>query len=152
MGNVEKKLKELGIELPECPKPVAAYVPATCENGFIFASGQTAWVDGKLLYPGKVGEAVSVEEAYESAKISAVRVIAELKSIVGDLDNIKHIVKVTGYVNSAPDFGAQPKVVNGASELFCEVFGEAGKHARVAFGVGALPDNASVEIDVIAAI
>ncbi len=152
MSKVEERLKELGIELPECPKPVAAYVPAALENGFVFASGQTAFVDGKLLYAGKLGGGVSIEEGYESAKIAAIRVIAELKSLVGDLDKIKRIVKVTGYVNSAPDFGAQPKVVNGASELFRAAFGPAGEHARVAFGVGALPDNASVEVDVIAAV
>ena len=92
----------------------------------------------------------SIEEGYEAARLAAIRVIAELKSVVGDLDRIERIVKVTGYVNSAPDFGGQPKVINGASELFRNVFGEKGEHARVAFGTGALPDNAAVEIDVIA--
>ena len=93
---------------------------------------------------------LGIEEGYEAARLAAIRVIAELKSVVGDLDRIERIVKVTGYVNSAPDFGGQPKVINGASELFRNVFGEKGEHARVAFGTGALPDNAAVEIDVIA--
>lgn len=150
MSKVEEKLQELGIVVPPCPTPVAAYVPAAQAGQFIFASGQTPIVDGELLYKGKLGKDISVEEGYEASKLAAIRVIAELKSIVGDLDRIERIVKVTGYVNSAPDFGDQPKVVNGASELFRAVFGEKGEHARVAFGAGALPDNAAVEIDVVA--
>ena len=150
MGNIEKRLAELGIELPECPKPVAAYVPAAKAGGFVYASGQTPIIDGKLTYKGKLGRDVTVEEGYEAAKIAAIRVLSELKFIVGDLDKIQRIVRVTGYVNSMPDFGDQPKVINGASELFCAVFGDKGEHARVAFGAGALPDNAAVEVDVIA--
>ena len=150
MSKVEEKLKELGIEVPPCPAPVAAYVPAAQAGSFVFASGQTPIVDNKLIYKGKLGKDLGIEEGYEAAKLAAIRVIAELKSIVGDLDRIERIVKVTGYVNSAPDFGDQPKVVNGASELFRNVFGDKGEHARVAFGAGALPDNAAVEIDVIA--
>lgn len=150
MGKIEKRLEELGIELVECPKPVAAYVPAAKAGGFIYASGQTPIVDGKLIYQGKLGRDVTVEEGYDAARISAIRVLSELKSIVGDLDKIERIVRVTGYVNSMPDFGDQPKVINGASELFVNVFGDKGQHARVAFGAGALPDNAAVEVDVIA--
>ena len=140
----------MGIEVPPCTTPVAAYVPAAQAGNFIFASGQTPIVDNKLVYQGKLGKDLGIEEGYEAAKLAAIRVIAELKSIVGDLDRIERIVKVTGYVNSAPEFGDQPKVVNGASELFRAAFGEKGEHARVAFGAGALPDNAAVEIDVVA--
>ena len=150
MSKVEEKLKEMGIGVPPCPTPVAAYVPAAQAGNFIFASGQTPIVDNKLVYQGKLGKDLGIEEGYEAAKLAAIRVIAELKSIVGDLDRIERIVKVTGYVNSAPEFGDQPKVVNGASELFRAAFGEKGEHARVAFGAGALPDNAAVEIDVVA--
>ena len=150
MSKEEEKLKEMGIEVPPCPTPVAAYVPAAQAGNFIFASGQTPIVDNKLVYQGKLGKDLGIEEGYEAAKLAAIRVIAELKSIVGDLDRIERIVKVTGYVNSAPEFGDQPKVVNGASELFRAAFGEKGEHARVAFGAGALPDNAAVEIDVVA--
>lgn len=150
MGKVMDRVKELGIVIPPCPTPVAAYVPAAQAGNFVFASGQTPIIDGKLMYQGKLGENVSVEEGYEAAKLAAIRVLAELQSVVGDLDRIERIVKVTGYVNSAPEFGDQPKVVNGASELLRAVFGEKGEHARVAFGAGALPDNAAVEIDVVA--
>ena len=150
MNIVEKNLRELNITLPDCPTPVAAYVPAVRAGNFVFASGQTPIAGCNLVYKGKLGQDLGIEEGYEAARLAAILVIAELKSVVGDLDRIARIVKVTGYVNSAPDFGDQPKVVNGASELFRSVFGEKGDHARIAFGTGALPDNAAVEIDVIA--
>lgn len=150
MGIVETRLQEMGIVLPECPKPVAAYVPAVKMGGFVFASGQTPIIDGELIYKGKLGSEITIEQGYDAARIAAIRVLSELKFIVGDLDKIQRIVKVTGYVNSAPDFGDQPKVMNGASELFVKVFGDKGQHSRVAFGAGALPDNAAVEVDVIA--
>lgn len=150
MSKVEERIKELGLDIPPCPRPVAAYVPAAEAGGFVFASGQTPIVDDTLVYKGRLGEEISIQDGYEAAKIAALRVIAELKAAVGDLDRIERIVKVTGYVNSAPGFGAQPKVVNGASELLRDVFGQKGEHARIAFGVAALPDGAAVEIDLIA--
>ena len=150
MTNVEKRLQEHGIVIPDCPVPVAAYVPAQRAGDMLFASGQCAWVDGELLYRGRVGEAISLEDAYTSARLGALRCISELRSIA-DLDTLR-IVKVTGFVNAVPGYEAQPKVVNGASELFELAFGEKGKHARSAVGVGSLPDNASVEIEVIACI
>ena len=145
---VLEKLKEMGLTLPECPKPVAAYLPVQTAGNLIYASGQTAWVDGKLLYAGKVGGGVSVEEAYESAKLSAVNCLSAIAT-VADLDAIR-IVRVTGYVNAVPEFGDQPKVINGASELLVSLYGENGRHARSAIGVGSLPTNASVEVEIIA--
>lgn len=150
MSQVEERLAALGLALPECPVPVAAYVPSVEVGGFVFASGQTPVVDGKLIYKGKLGREFGIEQGYDAAKLAALRVIAELKAAVGDLDRIERIVKVTGYVNSAEDFEDQPKVVNGASELMRSAFGAKGEHARVAFGVAALPDGAAVEIDAIA--
>ena len=145
---VLEKLKKMGLTLPECPKPVAAYLPVQTAGNLIYASGQTAWVDGKLLYAGKVGGGVSVEEAYESAKLSAVNCLSAIAT-VADLDAIR-IVRVTGYVNAVPEFGDQPKVINGASELLVALYGENGRHARSAIGVGSLPTNASVEVEIIA--
>ena len=151
MSNIEERIKELGLELPECPKPVGAYVPAaTVENGLIYISGQTPVVKDRLLYKGKVGKEVSTQEAYEAAKICALRLIAELKYAVGDLDRVARIVKVNGYVNSEGDFGEQPSVINGASELLEAVFQDIGKHARAAVGVSTLPNDASVEVEMVA--
>ena len=149
---VEGRLKSLGLELPPCPKPVGAYVLATEASRFVFASGQTPIVGDKLVYRGKVDSEISVEQGYEAAGICALRCLAELKSAVGSLDRVERIVKVTGYVNSAPGFGDQPKVVNGASELLEKVFGEKGKHARAAIGVAELPGGAPVEIELIALV
>ena len=143
-----EKLAEMGLELPVCPAPVAAYLPVQTAGKLIYASGQTAWVAGELKYAGKVGGAVSVEEAYESAKLSALNCLSAIAT-VADLDAIR-IVRVTGYVNAVPEFGDQPKVVNGASELLQALYSENGRHARSAIGVGSRPTNASVEIEIIA--
>lgn len=148
MTNVEKRLSEHHITLPDCPVPVASYIPAQTAGDFIFASGQAATVEGKLLYAGKVGTEISLEDAYQSARIAAIRCISELRS-VADLDRLR-IVRVTGFVNADPDFTLQPRVVNGASELFELAFGEKGRHSRIAIGAGSLPDGASVEVDVVA--
>lgn len=148
MTKIEEKLKEMGLELPECPAPVAAYLPVQTAGNLIYASGQTAWVKGVLQYPGKVGGDVSIPEAYESAKLSAINCLSAISTIVS-LDDIR-IVRVTGFVNGVPDFGDQPKVVNGASELLEKLYGENGRHARSAIGVGSLPTNASVEVEIIA--
>ena len=145
---VLEKLKEMGLELPVCPAPVAAYLPVQTAGKLIYASGQTAWVKGVLQYAGKVGGSVSVEEAYESAKLSALNCLSAIAT-VADLDSIR-IVRVTGYVNAVPEFGDQPRVINGASELLQALYGENGRHARSAIGVGSLPTNASVEVEIIA--
>ncbi len=152
MSIIEKRIQELGYELPECPTPVAAYVPAAAASEtLLFASGQTAVVDGREKYIGIVGKDITVEQAYDAARIAALRLLAEVKSVIGDLDRVERIVKVNGYVNAVPGFGDQPKVINGASEFFEAVFGEKGKHARAAIGVGSLPSNAPVEVEVVVA-
>lgn len=147
---VEDKLKELGIELPAVAKPVAAYVPAVQAGKWVYISGQLPLRQGKLEKTGKAGKEVSLEEAYAEARQCAVNCLAALKSVAGELDNVERIVKVTGFVASAAGFNAQPKVVNGASELLGQVFGETGKHARAAVGVAELPLDAVVEVELIA--
>lgn len=148
--NAESRLEQLGERLPECPIPRAAYVPAVMAGGFIYASGQIPRVGTGLRYAGKLGDTVSVEQGYEAARICALRCLAEIKSVVGSLDNVKRIVKVTGYVASAPGFGDQPKVIDGASELLQSLFGPRGQHARAAIGVAQLPSGACVEVEIIA--
>jgi enamine deaminase RidA (YjgF/YER057c/UK114 family) len=149
---VYNRLRELGLEMPAAPKPAGAYVPAKISRGLIFASGQTPTVEGKNVYEGKVGKEVSEEDAYAAARLAALNCVAELHYVLGDLGRVREIVKVTGYVASAPGFGQQPRVVNGASELFQELWGESGRHARVAIGVAELPFDGPVEIEVIAEI
>ncbi|WZL72529.1 RidA family protein [Clostridiaceae bacterium 35-E11] len=149
---IESKLKELGIELPSCPQPAASYIPAVLADKFIFVSGQTPKDDTTLLYKGKLGKDLSIEDGYNASKLCALRCISALKAIVGDLDNIEKIVKLTGYVNCNDTFEKQSLVINGASEFIEEVFGDKGKHARVAIGVNALPGNAAVEIELMAQI
>lgn len=151
MGSkIEERIKELGYVLPECPTPKHAYVPAQRSGNIVFASGQVAVVDDKFLYVGKVGAEVSEEEAYKAAEVAALRCISELKT-VADLDKIK-ILKVVGFVNAVPEFTRQPQVIDGASKLFVNVFGENGKHARSAIGMGSLPGNLPVEVEVVAAV
>ncbi|MDQ5810057.1 MAG: RidA family protein [Actinomycetota bacterium] len=149
---VYNRLRELGLEMPAAPKPAGAYVPAKISRGLIFASGQTPTVEGKNVYEGKVGKEVSEEDAYAAARLAALNCVAELHYVLGDLGRVREIVKVTGYVASAPGFGQQPRVVNGASELFQELWGESGRHARAAIGVAELPFDGPVEIEVIAEI
>lgn len=149
---VYARLSELGLELPAAPKPAGSYVPAKISRGLIFASGQTPTVEGKNVYEGKVGKEVSEEDAYAAARLAALNCVAELHYVLGDLGRVREIVKVTGYVASAPGFGQQPRVVNGASELFQELWGDNGRHARAAIGVAELPFDGPVEIEVIAEI
>ena len=151
MSKVEAKLKELGITLPETPKPVAAYVPAMQSGDLVYTSGQLCTTNG-VLCKGKLGKDLSVEEGYAAARASAINCLAVLKSVVGDLDRVEQIVKVVGFVNSDPSFTDQPKVVNGASELMQAVFGDAGCHARSAVGVSGLPLGAACEVEIIARV
>ena len=147
MGSIEKKLEQIGLKLPEIPKPVAAYIPAKQSGKLIFTAGQLPMVNGELISKGLLGQNVEVEEANKAARICTLNALAAIKGVIGDLDQIKQIVRVVGYVASVPTFTQQPAVVNGASELLLEIFGESGKHARSAVGMAVLPLNASVEIE-----
>ena len=147
-----ERLAALGITLPPVTAPVAAYVPAVRTGAYVYASGQLPTVDGKLPAVGKVGGEVSAPDAAGLARTCALNALAAAAAAAGGLDAIGRIVKVTGFVASAPGFNAQPQVVNGASELLIEVFGEAGRHARSAVGVAELPLDAPVEVELIAQI
>ena len=144
---VENKIAELGLTLPETPRPVAAYVPAKQAASLVFTAGQLPMVNGELISKGLLGQDVEIDEANRAARICTLNALAAIKGVIGDLDRIKQIVRVVGYVASVPTFTQQPAVVNGASELLLEIFGEAGKHARSAVGMAVLPLNASVEIE-----
>ena len=146
----EMRLKELGIELPPANTPVANYIPGVRSGRLIFTSGQTPKKDNLLQYTGKLGKDLSVEEGKAAARLCALSCLSIIRDLAGSLDRVSRIVKITGFVNSAPDFTAQPQVVNGASDLLGDIFGEAGKHARAAVGVAALPGDAACEIEMIA--
>jgi enamine deaminase RidA (YjgF/YER057c/UK114 family) len=146
------RLHELELELPVAPEPAGAYVPAKISRGLIFASGQTPTVEGEPVYRGKVGDEVSEDDAYAAARIATLNCLAELHYVLGDLGRVREIVKVTGYVASAPGFGQQARVVNGASELLQELWGESGRHARAAIGVAELPFGGPVEIELVAEV
>jgi len=143
---IEEKIKEMGLKLPEIPKPVANYVPAVRTGNLLFLSGHGP---EKSVPTGKVGQELTLEQGYEAAKNTALCLISTIKNSIGDLDEVKRIVKLVGFVNCSEDFKDQPKVVNGASDLFVAVFGERGKHARAAIGMYQLPGGIPVEIEVI---
>lgn len=145
------RLTELGIELPTVVKPLAAYVPAVQTGNLVYTAGQLPMVSGELPRTGKVGDAVSPEDATALARICALNALAAVHSLVG-IDAMTRVVKVVGFVASAPGFNGQPGVVNGASELFGEVFGDAGAHARSAVGVSELPLDAPVEVELVVEI
>jgi enamine deaminase RidA (YjgF/YER057c/UK114 family) len=147
MGKVENRLGELGLVLPEAPKPVAAYIPAKQSGKLVFTAGQLPMVNGELISKGLLGQEVAIEDANKAARVCTLNALAAIKGVSGDLDQIKQIVRVVGYVASIPTFTQQPAVVNGASELLLEIFGDDGKHARSAVGMAVLPLNASVEIE-----
>lgn len=146
---IEEKIKQLGYELPEAPKPLAAYVPALKVNNLIFTAGQVPLVKGEIKYSGKVGKDLSEEDGKKAAVVCALNCLSVVKALAGSLENIEQIVKLTVFVNGTDDFTKQPLVANGASELMVELFGEKGKHARSAVGVNGLPMNAAVEIEMI---
>jgi enamine deaminase RidA (YjgF/YER057c/UK114 family) len=147
MGKVESRINELNISLPEAPKPVAAYIPAKQTGKLVFTAGQLPMVNGEIISKGLLGQDVEIDEANKAARICTLNALAAIKGVIGDLDRIKQIVRVVGYVASVPTFTQQPAIVNGASELLLEIFGENGKHARSAVGMAVLPLNASVEIE-----
>ncbi len=145
----DERLVELGLTLPAPPKPVATYVPAVRVGDLLFLSGVLPSHDGQLVMTGKLGDTLSIEQGMEASKISVLNALAIVKSEVGSLDHIKRIVKMVGHIASAPGFTGQPEVLNGASDLLVAVFGDRGRHARVAVGAAELPRQAPVEIELI---
>lgn len=152
MSQIEAKLQEMGLSLPQPPKPVAAYVPAVLHQGLLYISGQLPMQNGQLSCTGKVGREVSLEDAAAAARICALNALSIAKDQLGSLERIERVVKVGGFVQSADDFYDQPKVINGASEFLGELLGERGRHARAAVGVNALPLNAAVEVEFVIAV
>lgn len=146
---IDEKLEELGIIIPSAPKPLASYIPVTRTANLIFTAGQIPIRDGKLIFNGKVGDNITLEDGIEAAKLCTINCLSVIKSEIKNLDQIKKIVKVTVFVNSAAGFTDQPKVANGASDLLVEVFGNKGKHVRSAVGVNELPIDSTVEIEMI---
>ncbi len=147
-GTVDQRLSELGIDLPEPAAPAANYIPYVITGNLVFVSGQITMADGELKFIGKVGDDLSVDDGYQAARICAINLLAQVKTACGgDLDRLKRVVKLGGFVNCTPAFTDQPKVINGASDLMGEVFGEAGRHARFAVGAPSLPLGIAVEID-----
>lgn len=149
MDEIEAKLKELGLELPEAPKPQANYLMAKRVGELVFVSGQLPIRKGQLVYQGKVGAERTLKEGQEAARLCALNALAVIKALVGSLEKIEEIVQLRGFVNCTQEFAQQPEVINGASELFVELFGERGRHTRAAVGTSSLPRNATVELEMI---
>ncbi|GAB4069888.1 RidA family protein [Ancylobacter sonchi] len=147
-GTVESKLASLGITVPVATAPAANYVPTVISGNQLWVSGQISIADGKLI-TGKLGVDTDIDAGKAAARQCAINIIAQIKAALGDLDRVTRVVKLSGFVNSAPDFVDQPKVVNGASDLFVEAFGDAGRHARSAVGVAALPFGVAVEVEAV---
>ncbi|MET0480990.1 MAG: RidA family protein [Mycetocola sp.] len=151
MSRIADRLSELGLALPAVAAPVAAYVPAVVQGNLVYTSGQLPFVDGALPATGKVGGSVSAEDAQSYAATCALNALAAVQGVIGSLDRVTQIVKVTGFVASDPSFTGQPGVINGASTLLGEIFGESGIHARSAVGVAVLPLDAPVEVELVVA-
>ncbi|HHW51151.1 MAG TPA: RidA family protein [Pseudoclavibacter sp.] len=149
MSTITERLAQLGLALPEVAKPVAAYVPAVISGDLVYTSGQLPFVEGKLAFTGKVGSDVSAQDAQAQARVAALNALAAAQQVLGSLDRVTAVVKVVGFVASDPTFTGQPAVINGASELLGEVFGDAGQHARSAVGVAVLPLDSPVEVELI---
>ncbi len=149
---IEERLVALKVSLPSPPKPAGSYIPIVRTGHLVFVSGQVPLKDGKVQFQGKVPANISVEDAQNAARLCVVNALAQLKAELGTLDKISKIVKVSGFVNSTPEFTEQPKVINAASDFLFDIFGEKGKHSRVAIGVASLPLNSVVEIDLIAEV
>lgn len=152
-GKIDARLRDLGIEIPDPVAPMANYVGHVRTGDLVFVAGQVPIVAGKIHYVGKLGGEISLDDGQAAARICAINIIGQLKAACGgDLDRVQRIVKLGGFVNSTPDFTQQPQVVNGASDLMVEVFGERGKHARAAVSSASLPAGVAVEIDAVAEI
>jgi enamine deaminase RidA (YjgF/YER057c/UK114 family) len=150
--DIERRLLDLGLKLPQLPTPIANYVGAVTAGKLVFVSGHGPFQDGKFVYLGKVDSVVPVDEAYKSAQLVILNALASLKAEIGSLHRVRRVVKLLGMVNSDPGFVRQPEVINGASDLLTKLFGERGRHARSAVGMGALPGNISVEIEMVVEI
>ena len=147
-GTINARLTECGITLPEAAAPAANYVPYVITGNMLFVSGQITMLNGELQFLGRLGESMKVDEGYQAARLCGLNLIAQVKAAcAGDLDRVKRVVKLGGFVNCTPDFTDHPKVINGASDLMVEVFGEGGKHARFAVGAPSLPLGIAVEVD-----
>lgn len=147
-NDIEARLAELGVALPDAPAPAANYVPTVLSNGHLYVSGQLpTGPDG--LVKGRLGDGFTIEQGQAAARLCAINILAQAKAALGDLGRIRRVVKLGGFVASAPDFFDQPKVVNGASDVFADVLGDKGRHARAAVGVAALPLGAAVEVDAV---
>jgi len=146
---IDEKLAALDIILPIPPKPAGSYIPVVKTGNLLFVSGQIPMKEGKVIFQGKVPVNITIDDAQKAAKLCIVNALAQLKAEIGSLDKISKIVKVSGFVNSSQDFAEQPKIINAASDLLFEIFGDKGKHSRIAVGVASLPLNSAVEIDMI---
>ena len=149
---IEEKLNELGVSLPTAPKPAGSYVPVVVSGKLAFVSGQIPIKDGQVIYQGKVGIEQSIEQAQKAAKLCIINGLAQINTYFGTLDNLENIIKISGFVNSAQDITDHPKVINAASDFLVEIFGEEGRHSRIAIGVSSLTLNATVEIDMLVEI
>lgn len=147
-GQIEARLKKLGYEVPSAPGPVGSYVPVLKTGNLVITSGQLPFVGKEITFTGKLGAELHEQDGFKAARICALNVLAQIKACIGDLDKVERIVRVEGYVHSAPGFQAQPQVLNGASELFVELFGDKGKHTRTALGIHEMPLNAAVQLSV----
>ncbi len=149
---IDEKLKSLNIILPNAPKPAGSYIPVVISNNIAYVSGQIPVKEGKVVFSGKVPTQQSIEEAGKAAKLCAINALAQLKASLGNLDRINKIIRVSGFVNSTPEFDQQPTIINSASDLLFNIFGEKGKHTRIAVGVASLPLESTVELDMIVEI
>ena len=150
--NIENRIESLGIKLPVPPVPVATYAVCKQSGNLVFVSGQGPIIEGKQMYTGKVGREVSREEGYQAARYCGINLLAQLKNYLGDLDKVKQVVHLKGFVASDSDFTEQPSVINGSSDLMVEVFGEAGRHTRCALGTNVLPTDIPVEVELVVEI
>ena len=149
---IEEKLKEIGIKLPDPPSPAGSYIPVVISKNIAYVSGQIPIKSGEVSFTGKVPVEQSIENAQNAAKLCIINALAQLKSQLGSLDKISKILRVSGFVNSTPNFSEHPQVINAASDLLYQIFGDTGKHTRTAIGVNSLPLNSAVEIDMIVEI
>ncbi len=147
--DIETRLRELGLSLPDPPSPIGAYRLSRRAGDLLFLSGTTCYVPGGFLYKGRLGAELTLEQGYASARQTMLNLLSAVKAELGDLDRVECVLKVNGYVNSTTDFARQPEVINGASDLLVQLYGERGRHARTSIGVNVLPDNIPVEIEIV---